>query len=237
MNSIKWDQLKIAFDGHIIFQNFSMEIDQGEFIAIVGPNGSGKTTLLRAILGLISPVCGNLYVCNRSAERGNPDVGYMPQMPHELETFPLSGRTLLETAASGLGWGIPFLNHVKKHQIKDVIELVHLEEIIDRPYLQLSGGERQRLSLARALLGNPKILLLDEPLSSLDPHQNEKIIELITMINKKLRITVLMTTHQIELLGDKLDRMICIAHGEATIINEGAILEKFKSLYQAESQQ
>jgi zinc/manganese transport system ATP-binding protein len=233
LNSIKLENLRIGFDGNLIFPSLNLTVKQGEFIGIFGPNGAGKTTLLHVILGLIEPLSGSVTVCDKPTEQGNPDIGYMPQLRHDLESFPLSGRSFLEAAINGSGWGMPYINKSKKHQIEDVIELVDLGTIVERPFKQLSGGERQRLALARALLGNPKILLLDEPLNSLDPHQNERIVELIDQINTKFNVTVLLTAHHIQPLEKVMDRILCIGHGEATIVNADKIdKQTFKHLYE-----
>jgi len=217
LTALEFQDLTIAFENKAILKNFSATINHGQFIGILGPNGAGKSTFLRAILGLVKPISGHILVCEKPAQRGHPCIGYMAQAQHESQAFPLTGRSYLAAALNGTGWGMPFLTKPQRMQIERVIALVGLEEYVDRPVTQYSGGERQRLALAQSLLGQPKILLLDEPLSSLDPGQNEKIVSLVRSIQKELNITILLTSHNINPLIGTIDHIIYLAHGKAAI--------------------
>lgn len=217
MKALEFKEATINFGPKDIFRNLNLSISEGEFVGIFGPNGAGKTSLMRSILGLIRPTSGNILVMGKPAHRGDQRIGYLAQIHHDTQSFPLTGRTYMSSALTGCGWGLPFLSKEHLCEIERVIELVDLQDYIDRPFSQFSGGEKQRLLLAEALLGNPPILLLDEPLSSLDPGQQEKIIDLIQVIQSQLHITVLFSAHNINPLLDVMTRLIYLAHGKAII--------------------
>ncbi len=217
MNAIEFQNASFGFGTKSILNNLTASIPHGSFVGIFGPNGAGKTLMLRTILGLTNLIDGKILIYGTPPKRGLLSIGYLPQFHHELESFPLSGRSFLSAAAQGCRWGFPFLNKKQNLEIEEVIQLVELQDYIDRPFMQYSGGERQRLGLALALLGKPKILLLDEPLSALDPGQQERIIKLIHSIQKALNFTVLMTGHNINPLIDVMDNIIYLSHGQAAI--------------------
>lgn len=216
MNAIEFKNVSLGFGDKEILQNFTATISHGEFVGIFGPNGAGKTVLLRTVLGLLKPLKGSIYVYGNSPQQERASIGYMPQMRRDLDAFPISGRAYLATTLTGTGWGMPFLNRQQRDEIDQVIELVGMP-YIDRPLRQFSGGERQLLALAQTLLGHPKILLLDEPLSNLDPGQQEKIVSLIHTIQQRLSITVLLTAHNINPLLHVMNHIVYLAHGKAAI--------------------
>ena len=217
MNAVDFKEVSIAFGKKRILNNITAQIHQGEFLGIFGPNGAGKTIMLRTILGLLKPISGSVLLYGNPPQRGDPAIGYMPQIRHDLEAFPLSGRSYLSAVINGSGWGWPHIKKKQRVQMEQVIELVGIQDYIDRPFTQFSGGERQHLALAQALVGQPQILLLDEPLSSLDPGQQEKTISLIKVIQQKLNITVLLTAHNINPLLGAMDRVLYLGHGKAAI--------------------
>jgi len=235
VNAIEFKQLTLRYGDRAIIQDFTANIAPGEFVGIFGPNGAGKSTLLRAILGLLSPSTGHIIVLDKHVRRGNPAIGYMPQFRQMTTTNHLTGRTYMTATLQGFRWGLPFVNPLQREQINEVIHLVGIEPFVDRPYAQLSGGERQRIALAEALLCQPNILLLDEPLSGLDPGQQEKIVHLIKTIQTKLNITVLFTAHEMNPLLTAMDKIIYLAHGKAAIGNVNDIItsEKLSWLYDA----
>ncbi len=217
MTAIEFQNITLSFPQKNLLTDFTMSIAQGEFIGIFGPNGAGKSTLLRTILGLVTPNAGNIKLYGNSPQRGNRDIGYMPQQRPEQLSHPLTARTYLQSSLIGLGWGLPLVSKAQRIRIAETIALTGLEDFIDQPYAQLSGGERQRLGLAQALINRPKALLLDEPLSSLDLKQQGKMVALIKSIQQQLKITVLFTAHDINPLLGMMDRIIYLAYGKAAI--------------------
>jgi len=236
LSVITINQLSITFNARPIIVNFSASIESGDFIGIFGSNGAGKSTLLKSILGLIKPTSGTILLSGKLATRGNVAIGYMPQIRQLLHTNQLSGRARLLANLQGTRYGLPTINHAAEQQVNKILDLVNANHFADLPFNKLSGGERQRLLLAQALLNAPKILLLDEPLASLDPHQQENLIALIEKLRKKLNITILFTAHDFNPLMQVMSKIIYLANGRAAIgaVNEIVTPEKLSWLYGVE---
>lgn len=232
-STIKFEQVTLSFNQKTIIQNFNADTFPNEFIGIFGPNGSGKTTFLRAILGLLQPVQGNIFVLGHIAQQGNPAIGYMPQLRSQIPPAHFSGRAMVQAAVQGYRWGLPLLSAKQKQRIDEVIQLVDAQEFANRPFVQLSGGEKQRLLLAQVMLDNPKILLLDEPLSNLDPNSQENLIALIQRIQKQFRTTILFTAHDVNPLLGVMNRVIYMANGNAKLgtVDEVITSEQLTKLY------
>lgn len=234
MHVIDIQNLTLAYNRRLVLQDFSAHISTGEFIGIFGPNGAGKSTLLQAILGLIKPLQGKVTVFGNPVKRGNPAIGYLPQVRQTLlSNNQLSGRTRIGLTLEGYRWGFPWMTKQRKATVDWAIHQVAAEAYADRPFHKLSGGERQRLLLAQALLGKPKILLLDEPLTNLDPQHQESLIELIQSIRKQLNISVLFTAHDVNPLLGKMDRVIYLARSKGVIgsVNQIINSENLSWLY------
>jgi|SRR5579885_3004011 zinc/manganese transport system ATP-binding protein len=214
---IATQDLTLGYDNHPIVCNITVDIKRGEFIGILGPNGSGKSTFLRVLLGLIKPLSGKISVLNSSPAHGNINIGYMPQMRSHLTIANMTGRALIEATCDGLHYGLPILSKTRKQQIQKTLEMVGADRFADRIFKQLSGGERQRIYLAQALLGNPDILLLDEPLSSLDPRYQDVFIALLNEIQRNLDVTILFTAHDPNPLLGTMSRVLFFANGKAAI--------------------
>ncbi|MET1027093.1 MAG: ATP-binding cassette domain-containing protein, partial [Dongiaceae bacterium] len=183
--------------GRTILADVSFAVENGEFIGVLGPNGAGKTTLMRALLGLIAPGSGSIRVLGGAATRGNPLIGYMPQSRSMAGNLSLRGWDFVASGADGHRWGLPILTAAGRRAVKDAIDLVDAGHLAERPLSDLSGGERQRLLLAQALLGQPKLLLLDEPLISLDARHQEVVIDVIKKVCRERKITVLFSAHEL----------------------------------------
>ncbi len=235
MKAIELQSISLRFGAKTILNQFSVAISPGEFIGIFGPNGAGKSTLYRIILGLLKPDQGTIKILNSPPKKGNPNIGYLPQIRQTTSAHQLTARTYLSTTLEGCRWGLSFSQKNKKVLLDEVIELTALEEIIDQPYRYLSGGERQRVALAEALLNHPKILLLDEPLSGLDPGQQEKMVQLVKSIQSQTNLTVLFTAHEMNPLLDAMHRLIYLAKGKAIIgtVDEVVNSEQLSLLYNA----
>lgn len=230
---IELKNLTLRYPGQEILADFSASIAGGEFIGIFGPNGAGKSTLLRAILGLIKPVAGEILVLGEMAQCGCSTIGYVPQFQQHLSTNNLTGRAYILATVNGFKWGLPFVDKQKQEQVDRVISLVNAQNYIDRPFVQLSGGEKKRIVLAQALLNHPKILLLDEPLSGLDPGQQGKMIDLIQSLRKKLSMTVLFTAHDLNPLLNVMSNIFYLAAGKALVgtVSEVVTSSKLSWLY------
>ncbi len=229
-------QLSLGYENKAIVSNMTVNIQRGEFIGILGPNGAGKSTFLKSILGLIHPLKGDLFVLNAKPRGGNIKIGYMPQMRTAIATANLTSRALLEATSEGLRYGLPLLTKAKKQEIQNVLEIVDATSYANRPFHQLSGGERQRIFLAQALLGKPEILLLDEPLSNLDPKYQEIFIRLLNQIKHHLNVTILFTAHDPNPLLNVMNRVLFFAQGKMVVGKTDEIItsETLSSLYETD---
>jgi zinc/manganese transport system ATP-binding protein len=217
VSALTLDQVSIALNGKAILSDVSLAITQGQFIGLLGPNGAGKTTLLRALLGLIRPVSGSIKVLGKPVLRGNPRVGYIPQLRSNVAEMPLRGLDFVALASNGHRWGMPRLSRAEKREVHWAIETVGATALADRPLRELSGGQRQRLLLAQALLGQPQLLLLDEPLISLDPHYQHAVIKLVKQLQIELGITVMFCAHELNPLLSAIDQVLYLGNGQAAL--------------------
>lgn len=231
---IATNDLQLGYKNNPLVSQVTLSIAQGEFIGIFGPNGSGKSTFLKSILGLIKPLGGELLLFGEKPQHGNTKLGYMPQLRTQRFALHLTSRSMLESSMSGTRLGMPFLSKQEKLAVQAVIDLVKANTFADRSFNQLSGGERQRIFLAQALLGNPNILLLDEPLSGLDPRFQETFIDLLYGIQQKLKSTILFTAHDPNPLLKVMNRVLYFAKGKVITgtVDEVMTTEKLSSLYE-----
>ena len=202
--------------GRPVLSRISLDIAPCEFVGVLGANGAGKTTLMRAILGLLRPAEGRIAVFGRPVGRGNPLIGYMPQM-RALPVARLDGRTVVTAALDGQRWGVRLPGPMARREVDRVLGLVQATALASRPLSELSGGERQRLLLAQALLGQPKLLLLDEPLISLDPSRQSDVVALVRSLQRSLGIAVLFSAHELNPLLGALDRVLYLGGGQAAL--------------------
>ncbi len=217
MNAVELDQATIGIGGHKVLVGASFAIRPGEFIGVLGPNGAGKTTLMRAILGLLTPSAGSVRVFGATPLRGNPAIGYLPQVRTVLPDLRLRGLDFIASSLHGERWGLPRLSHADRAMIDDTLALVGARDLADRPLSAMSGGERQRLLLAQALIGEPQLLLLDEPLISLDARHQEVAIAVVRKVSRERGITVLFSAHELNQLLGTLDRVLYLGNGRAVL--------------------
>lgn len=232
-NVIIASDLCLGFNHQTLVEHVNLKIHEGEFIGILGPNGSGKSTFLRVILGLIRPLAGNIYVFGKKPHKGDTAIGYMPQIRKYTAPAYLTSRALIEASYNGTDFGLPLVSQAKRMRIEKLLELVNAENYADRPFINLSGGEKQRIYLAQALLGQPRILLLDEPLANLDPKIQKKFIDLLKQIQQEFTMTILFTAHDPNPLLETMDRVLYFALGKSAIgtIHEIITTDTLTSLY------
>jgi zinc/manganese transport system ATP-binding protein len=208
---ITTQHLSIGYDArHPVMQDFNSTLYAGQFVGIFGANGAGKTTLLRTILGRTPPISGSLHIEKTAG------IGYMPQ---SISSIPptLSGKAILAASIHGNRWGLPYVSSAARQHIAHIVGLVEAETLLDRPFAELSGGERRRVLLAQALLGNPRLLLLDEPLANLDPHYQQSFISLLSHIHQTQGVTILLTAHDMNPLMGTMTHILYLAGGKAAI--------------------
>ncbi len=236
MNVVELDRATIKIGGRSVIADASLAIGQGEFIGVLGPNGAGKTTLMRAILGLLSPSAGTLRVFGRTPQRGDPAIGYLPQLRTVLPDLRVRGFDFIASSMHGERWGLPKLDHAARTMINKTLSAVGAGELADRPMSDMSGGERQRLLLAQSLIGSPKLLLLDEPLISLDARHQEVAINFVRQVCREHGITVLFSAHELNQLLGTLDRVLYLGNGQAVLgrVDEVITAPVLSKLYDTE---
>lgn len=200
-----------------ILEDLHLTVRQGEFIPILGPNGAGKSTLLKLLLGLIKPVSGTVRVLGRAPRPGSREIGYAPQHRVLESELALRARDVVGFGLDGHQWGPGWPNRKRRATIEQALREVDALAFADAPIGHLSGGEQQRLLIAQALLSNPRLLLLDEPLASLDIAHEQEMLALIEHICRSRAVTVLLVSHDINPLLHIADRVLYIAHGHSAI--------------------
>ena len=194
MALITCQNLSLGYGGREILRGLSFEVNSGDYLCIVGENGSGKSTLMRTILGLQRPMAGQILTGD--GLRVN-EIGYLPQQTPVQKDFPASVREVVLSGFEGqCGWR-PFYTKAEKQRAEENIRAMGIGDLTRRCYRELSGGQQQRVLLARALCATGKLLLLDEPVSGLDPKVTAEMYELIEKLNREKGITVIMISHDI----------------------------------------
>ncbi len=194
MALITCDDVTLGYDGETVLTDINFKIESGDYLCVVGENGAGKSTLIKGLLKLINPMRGSISMSDglRVSE-----IGYLPQQTAIQRNFPAS---IFEVVLSGTlnGMGLrPFYSKKQKREALDKINLMGLAGLEKRCYQELSGGQQQRVLLARALCATSRMILLDEPAAGLDPIVTADLYELINQINQKMKITVVMVSHDI----------------------------------------
>jgi len=217
MNAVELRDVRLALGGRTILDGISLDIAPREFVGMLGPNGAGKTTLMRAILGLVPPAHGTIRVLGHPAARGNPAVGYMPQIRGAIANMRLSGWDFVAATVNGHRLGVPMLSKADRLEVDCALDLVGARDLARRPLAETSGGERQRLLLAQTLIGRPRLLLLDEPLISLDPGYQRIVVELAKSLQSELGIAVFFSAHELNPLLNAMDRVLYLGNGQAAL--------------------
>jgi len=230
---IELENIDLTLGQRTILHDISLTIEAGEFIAILGPNGAGKSTLLKLLLGLYKSTSGKITVLGETPKRGNNEIGYAPQHRTLESDLALRARDVVGFGLDGNKWGIAFPDKKREKHIEQALDEVDMLHLADMPVGQLSGGEQQRLLIAQALLTHPKILLLDEPLSNLDIIHSEEIVSLINKLARNRKMTILLVTHDVNLLLPVIDRVLYMANTHCAIGKPGDVItnENLTKLY------
>lgn len=194
MAQLTCENLSVGYEGKPILQNLNFQICKGDYLCIVGENGSGKSTLMKTILGLLSPIGGKILTGDGLLKN---EIGYLPQQTIVQKDFPASVREIVLSGCQGRLRFRPFYNKEEKQLAEKNMNRMGILSLKDRCYRELSGGQQQRVLLARALCATQKVLLLDEPVSGLDPKVTLEMYHLIAQLNKTENITIIMISHDI----------------------------------------
>jgi zinc/manganese transport system ATP-binding protein len=226
--------LTLAFGQRTLWRDLSFVITRGEFLAVLGPNGTGKTSLIRILLGLLAPTGGSVAIDGRQPAHVRNEIGYVPQQRAFDRDLPLRGRDLVGLGLDGHRWGVGLTSKADRQRIATALREVGATAYADAPVGRLSGGEQQRLRIAQALVSEPKLLLADEPLLSLDLASQRIVTDLLDQHRRAARTPVVFVTHDINPILPVVDRVLYLAPGDWAIGPPGEVLttETLTKLYQ-----
>jgi zinc transport system ATP-binding protein len=206
-NLIDIQNLTVSFDSKVVLKEANLTINENDFIGVIGPNGGGKTTLLKAILGLVQPASGRIIFSDEMKNRGS-DIGYLPQVNKFDNRFPIS---VFDVILSGLAkqksWSNGFFQK-DKAKVKDIIDELGIEKIAHKPIGELSGGQMQRTFLGRALISDPKLLILDEPDTYVDNQFESELYKKLKELNT--RMAILLVSHDMGTISTYVKSIACV---------------------------
>lgn len=197
--------LCVSYNNHVAIENISVTIKQGEYVCIVGENGTGKSTFIKTIMGLKKADSGEINLNIDLSE-----VSYLSQSDLKKIDFPATAKEIIMTGVQKHN-KIPFYTKQDKESFKNVVKDLRIEDIINKRIGDLSGGQKQRVLLARCLIKNPKLIILDEPATGLDVNITRELYNILEILNKEKNVTIMMATHDLEELKHIKPRIICLA--------------------------
>lgn len=216
MKQIEIKDLKFGYNENQILKNVNLNLDEGDFAVISGKNGSGKSTLIKLILGELKKDKGiiKLFGIDMEDFKNFDKIGYVPQVNEAIKVaFPVSAR---EYVGLNLYKEFSIFNTISKKsksKVEDTFATLNIKNLIDRPFNKLSGGQAQRVMIARAMVNNPDILILDEPTVGIDQKSKDDFLDLLVHLNTHHNISILMITHEMEILGDYVDKVFKLKDG------------------------
>jgi zinc/manganese transport system ATP-binding protein len=223
----------LAFGERTVWSGLDLDVQPGEFVAVLGGNGSGKSSLLKAILGLLPLTAGELRVAGRPPHRGSDLIGYIPQERRLDPISPIRARDLVRLGVDGQRWGPGWFDVGRTRAVLQSLDAVGAGHLADVPVNLMSGGEQQRVRIAQALATDPQVLLCDEPLLSLDLSHQRAVVSLIDQRRRDHRTAVVFVTHEINPVLPYADRVLYLAGGRSRIgtVDEVMTSESLSQLY------
>jgi zinc/manganese transport system ATP-binding protein len=213
---LRLENIGVRLGGRQILSDVSFSVAPGQFTGLIGPNGAGKTTLLRVILGLTPPTEGRVLLNGSPKTRhGGGLIGYVPQKLAIDQDMPLRARDVVGLGIDGNKLGFPLPSANRRQRITEALEAVGAESYADARIGELSGGEQQRVLIAQALIGQPRLLLLDEPLANLDLKSEQGIVSVLARLAHEQGIAVLISAHDLNPLLREIDTVVYVAAGRA----------------------
>ena len=224
----------LQFGSRTLWSHLNLQVHPDEFLAVLGPNGAGKTSLLRAILGLQPLTSGSIELLGAPVRRGHPHVGYIPQQHLVDRGTPLRARDFVGLGLDGHRFGLPIPNVNRRRAVDAMLTTIDATSFATRRIGELSGGEQQRLRIGQALIGNPRLLLCDEPLISLDLNQQRAVSSLIDASRQSGDRAVVMITHDINPVLGMVDTVVYLAGGQVRVgtVDEVLTSAVMSELYQ-----
>jgi zinc/manganese transport system ATP-binding protein len=223
----------LRFGHRTLFEHLDLAVERAEFVAVLGPNGAGKTTLIKVLLGVLPLTSGTVEVGGVPPRAGSHRVGYVPQQRAFDRDLPVRGRDLVRFGLDGHRPGVPLPLRATRSRVAAAIDAVGANEYADAPIGLLSGGEQQRLRIAQALVGEPELLLCDEPLLSLDLSQQRAVSALIDDRRRSAGTAVVFVTHEINPILQYVDRVLYLVGGRWAVGTPHEVLtsERLSALY------
>jgi zinc/manganese transport system ATP-binding protein len=224
--ALRLDRAAVARHGDVVWSNGTFELSRGAVVIVIGPNGSGKTTLLEAILGLVPLTTGELQVFGESPRRGNALIGYVPQNYTATVGDAVRAWDLVAFGVSGTRFGLGRLSADERVRVDRALASVGASDFAHRRMSRLSGGQQQRVAIAQALVAEPELLLLDEPLANLDVRNQHEIVELLGQIRANGDVTILVVAHDLNPLLPVLDGAIYLLDGHPHYDEIGEVVDE-----------
>ena len=203
----------LRFGERELWRNLNLDVKPGEFLAVLGPNGSGKTSLIKTILGQQALTSGSISLLGAPVGRGSREIGYIPQHTAMEQGSPLRAREMVSLGINGHRWGLPLPSPALRRKLDAILESVGASQYANVPVGTLSGGEQQRVRVGQSIAGEPRLLLCDEPLSSLDLQHQRIISDLINEQRKASGAAVIFVTHDVNPILGMVDRVLYLAGG------------------------
>lgn len=208
--------VSFSYGDNKVLENVSLYIEEGDFIGIIGPNGSAKSTLLKLMVGLLKPDSGNIYLFNKPINefKNYNKIGYISQNAREFnKMFPATVEEVVAANIYTKGILPKRIKREEREKIDEVLKIVDMDKYKERKIGNLSGGQKQRVFIARALINNPRILFMDEPLVGVDIESQNKFYSLLNKINEEFNITLIMVSHDIGVISNKVNKLFCLSNG------------------------
>ncbi|MDT5334998.1 MAG: zinc/manganese transport system ATP-binding protein [Mycobacterium sp.] len=224
--ALTFEDVSAVRGGRVIWSQATFEVPAGGVVAVIGANGAGKTTLLQMILGLIPAATGQLAVFGRPAGADNNSIGYVPQNYAASAGDAIRARDAVLLGLTGTRWAFGRASATQRRRVEQTLEAVEASGFADRRLATLSGGQRQRVAIAEALVAQPKMLILDEPLASLDLRNQREIIGLLTRLHHELAVTIVVVAHDLNPLLPVLDSAIYLLDGHAHYAPVGDVVDE-----------
>ena len=223
----------LCFGDKVLWQNLNLSIAPHEFVAVIGSNGSGKTSLLKAILGQQALTSGSIKINGKPVQHGGRAIGYIPQARNIEASATLRAKDLIRLGLDGHRFGLPLPSAASRKKVQNTLDAIGAADLAKTPVANLSGGELQRMRVGQAVIGEPDLILADEPLSALDLHQQKVVSDLIDDQRQANNAAVLFVTHDVNPILGMVDRVLYLANGHFRIGTPDEVLrsEVLSELY------
>ncbi|MCK8826500.1 metal ABC transporter ATP-binding protein [Natroniella acetigena] len=211
---VEINNLSFKYNNKLILDDINLEVNKGDFVAFIGPNGSGKSTLLKLLVGVLSFKMGEIKLLDQPISKFNnwTKVGYISQKARDFNSsFPATVKEVVGANLYSKMGIFKFLTNKLSKKVEQALELVNMLEYKNRTIGELSGGQQQRVFIARTLVNDPEIILLDEPLVGVDAQAQDDFYQLIGRLNRKLEITIIMISHDINMISSQADKIVCFS--------------------------